>query len=108
MKVSISLGCHETSLIVSAALEQLRDERSPTTLPWQTPLYSDAGWIVLGHVLERILDKPYDEALQSTLVSLLDLEYTSTVEPPNGTNSIALPGNAGESSWGIDNQLTAP
>lgn len=59
-------------------------------------------------MLEAIQGKPYDEALKETLGPLLDFEYTSTYEPPNGTNGIALPGTAGDSSWGIDNQLTAP
>lgn len=89
----------------------MRDRKRPVEPPFETPLYSDAGFAVLGRVLERLTGLPYADAVQSVLSAPLGLNSTSAIEPPSkGLNALIVPGSAefGESSWGFDNQITAP
>lgn len=87
----------------------MRDRKRPVIPPFQTPLYSDAGFGVLGRVLERLTGLPYADAVQSVLSAPLGLNSTSAIAPPReGLNGLVLPGDFTESSWGFDNQLTAP
>lgn len=83
--------------------------KRPVIPPFETALYSDAGFAVLGRVLERLTGLPYNDALQSVLAEPLGLNGTSTFAPPdNGLNALVVPGNASQSSWGFDNQILAP
>ena len=87
----------------------MRDRKRPVMPPFETPLYSDAGFGVLGRVLERLTGLPYADAVQSALSAPLGLNGTSAIEPPSeGLNGLVLPGSLAESSWGLDNQVTAP
>lgn len=87
----------------------MRDRTRPVTQPFANPLYSDAGWGVLGVVLERISGLPYDDALQTLLGKPLGLNGTSSVLPPNeDLNAVIMPpGPDGTTGWGLDNQITA-
>lgn len=87
----------------------MRDQTSPTTLPFGQALYSDAGFATLGRVLERITGQFYNEALRSILVEPLGLNSSTTIEPANrDLNAMILPGSLRESSWGLDSQISAP
>lgn len=87
----------------------MRDRKRPVVPPFETPLYSDVGFGVLGRVLERLTGLPYADAVQSLLCAPLGLNGTSAIEPPSeGLNGLILSGSFAESSWGFDNQLTAP
>lgn len=87
----------------------MRNDRRPVIPPFQTPLYSDGGYGVLGRLLERITGLPYNDALQTTLAVPLGLNSTMSIKPSNDSlNAVVLPGSVGESSWGFDNQVTAP
>lgn len=87
----------------------MRDIKRPVIPAFQTAMYSDAGFGILGRVLERLTNQTYAEALQSVLAHPLGLKSTSSIVPPDeGLNALAIPGNSAESSWGKDNQVTAP
>jgi CubicO group peptidase (beta-lactamase class C family) len=88
----------------------MRDHARPTTLPSDNPLYSDAGWIVLGVILERLPGLPYNDAMQELLLKPLGLNGTSVILPPdeNLNEVIVPPGPDGVTGWGLDNPITAP
>ena len=80
----------------------------------QTAMYSDAGFGILGQVLERLTNQSYFEAIKTHLTEPLGLDSTGATLPPDeGLNALALPPGEGElrgllSSWGQDNPITAP
>lgn len=87
----------------------MRDQKIPVAPPFQTPLYSDAGFGILGRVLERMTGLSYAEALQHLITDPLGLNHTSVFEPVgNDLDALIVPGDATLSSWGVDNQVTAP
>jgi CubicO group peptidase (beta-lactamase class C family) len=81
----------------------LRDGKVPTMAPGTRPSYSDAGYAVLGHVLERISGMSYQDAIRDILNTPLGLE-TLTATPPNGTDLDAIDRRplAADSAWGVD------
>ncbi|KAJ3525903.1 hypothetical protein NM208_g11436 [Fusarium decemcellulare] len=90
-------------------LTVMKDKKRPVTLPFQASIYSDAGFAILGVVLQRITGLSYNEAIQSVLAGPLGLNSTTSTEPKDkDVNALILPGSAEESSWGFDNQVTAP
>ncbi|KAF4468817.1 beta-lactamase [Fusarium albosuccineum] len=90
-------------------LAVMKDKKRPVTLPSQASIYSDAGFAILGVVLQRITGLSYNEAIQSVLAGPLGLNSTTSMEPKDkDVNALILPGSADESSWGFDNQVTAP
>src|SRR3954464_1244316 len=83
----------------------MRDTKRAVVPAFQASLYSDAGFGILGRVLEKLTNKTYAEALQSGLVGPLGLKSSSSIKPSDkGLNALAT----NDSSWGFDNQLTAP
>jgi CubicO group peptidase (beta-lactamase class C family) len=92
----------------------MKDVKRPVIPVFQTAIYSDAGFGVLGRVLERLTNQTYEEALKTHLSEPLGLKFTGAREPPaEGLNALAIPPGEGESqglfsSWAQDNQITAP
>jgi CubicO group peptidase (beta-lactamase class C family) len=84
----------------------MRDVDPPVMPPFETTLYSDGGYGVLGRVLERLTNQTYSEALQSLITQPLGLNSTSVYLPQVDFNALAFPANV--TSWGVDNQVTAP
>lgn len=84
----------------------MRDVNPPVIPAFETALYSDAGYGVLGRVLEQLTNLTYSEALQSLIVEPLGLNSTSTFVPEGDFNALAFPENS--TTWGLDNQVTAP
>lgn len=86
----------------------MRDSQYPTQPAYQTPYYSDAGFAVLGRLLERMKNQTYNDALQSVLSKSLGLNHTTSMKPTGeNLNAIVLPGSSAESSWGFDPQIAA-
>ena len=87
----------------------MRDRTRPVTLPFGNPLYSDAGWGVLGVVLERLSGLSYNDALQELLGKPLHLNGTSAVLPTHeDLNAVTFPpGPSGVTAWGFDNLVSA-
>lgn len=87
----------------------MRDNKRPVAPVYETAIYSDAGFGILGRVLERLTGLSYNDAVQTILAAPLGLNSTSSFKP-SGTdfNAIVIPGSLADSSWGFDNQITAP
>ena len=71
-------------------------------------MYADGGFTVLGQVLERISGMKYEEAIHNILSIPLGLNNTSTTLPPEGNLNALILDFGPATSWGFDNQLTAP
>jgi CubicO group peptidase (beta-lactamase class C family) len=48
-----------------------------TYKPHTTPLYSNAGFAILGYVVESITGKSFEEVLQNTVAGPLGLSHTT-------------------------------
>lgn len=83
----------------------MRDYQLPTTAPYRSALYSDAGFAVLTLVLERLTGEEYKDAVKSVLFKPLGMESSSTVVP-NGTGIDAVD-RTGLLSWGVDLPIVA-
>lgn len=67
------------------------------------------GFGILGRVLESLTNMTYDEALQAVLGDPLNLSHVSSIEPEGEVvNAFVVPGDLSLSSWGFDNQISAP
>ena len=87
----------------------MRDSKRPVVPAFQTAIYSDGGFGVLGRVLERLTGLSYNDTLREVLSTSLNLTSSSAVKPPaQGLNAVALPGTIDVSGWGLDNQVIAP
>jgi hypothetical protein len=67
-------------------------------LPNTTPGYSNAGFALLGLILESVTGAPYAEALDNLLVDPLKLHAT-TVTPPQDSSRGVIVGNEAASRW---------
>lgn len=86
-------------------LEYMRDTQLPTTAPYRSALYSDAGYGILTLVLERLTGEEYKDAVKSVLFKPLGMNSSSSVTP-NGTDIDAVD-RTGLGSWGIDAPIVA-
>ncbi|KAM0430062.1 hypothetical protein ACHAPT_006068 [Fusarium lateritium] len=105
-----SVVCHDSSkgCTTEDFLEIMKDKKRPVALPFRASIYSDAGFAILGVVLQRITGLTYNDAVQATLATPLGLNSSTTFEPKDhDVNALILPGTSSESSWGFDNQVTA-
>jgi hypothetical protein len=53
----------------------------PLTSTFNTPIYSNSGFAILGWVLEKITNKTYEDAVQTLLYNPLNLTRSSIVTP---------------------------
>ncbi|KAI6776553.1 hypothetical protein HG530_000498 [Fusarium avenaceum] len=86
-------------------LEYMRDNQLPTTAPYRSALYSDAGYAVLTLLLERLTGQEYKDAVKSVLFKPLGMNSSSSVTP-NGTDIDAVD-RTGLGSWGADFPIVA-
>ncbi|KAG5662653.1 hypothetical protein KAF25_005071 [Fusarium avenaceum] len=86
-------------------LEYMRDTQLPTTAPYRSALYSDAGYGVLTLILERLTGEEYKDAVKSVLFKPLGMNSSSSVTP-NGTDIDAVD-RTGLGSWGADIPIVA-
>ncbi|WAO95744.1 Beta-lactamase domain-containing protein [Fusarium falciforme] len=106
-----AVTCHGSSkgCTTEDFLAIMKDKKHPVALPFRASLYSDAGFALLGVVLQRITGLTYNDAIQAALAAPLGLNSSTTFEPnDHDVNALILPGSPAESSWGFDNQVTAP
>lgn len=83
----------------------MRDTQLPTTAPYRSALYSDAGYGVLTLILERLTGEEYKDAVKSVLFKPLGMNSSSSVIP-NGTDVDAVD-RTGLGSWGADIPIVA-
>ncbi|KAM0228445.1 hypothetical protein ACHAP5_011940 [Fusarium lateritium] len=89
----------------SMLLEYMRDTQLPTTTPYRSALYSDAGFAVLTLVLERLTGEEYKDAVETVLFEPLGMNSSSAIAP-NGTDIDAVD-RTGLGAWGIDFAIVA-
>lgn len=78
-----------------------------TNKPNTTPFYSNAGYAILGYVLESTTGKSYEEVLNRAVVDPLGLSRT-TATKPNESHVGAIRYNETWSSWDLDiSEVTA-
>lgn len=89
-------------------LEFMRKKR-PVISTSRNAVYSDAGFALLGVVLERLSGQPYKDALQQNIFNPLGLNNMSTTVP-NGTdvNAINRLPLSNTSSWGLEIPIVTP
>ncbi|KAJ4983004.1 hypothetical protein SVAN01_11499 [Stagonosporopsis vannaccii] len=89
-------------------LELMKHGKRPTQPLFQSAQYSDGGFGVLGRVLERMTNKTYHDALQELLAEPLGLNNTGSVVPSGDDLNAIVLAPFPASSWGWDNQVSAP
>ncbi|KAF3932926.1 Beta-lactamase [Dactylellina cionopaga] len=91
-------------------LAYMKDVRVPSQPVHGSALYSDGGFGILGRVLERMTGLPYNDAIKSVLGEPLGFNSTGSIVPTgDDVDAIIIPGlELALSSWGFDNQITAP
>jgi CubicO group peptidase (beta-lactamase class C family) len=67
--------------------------QNPFISTFNTPVYSNAGYSLLGIALENIANESYANVLDAALVRPLGLSSTSVLAPLNTSNSIIIPGD---------------
>ncbi|OCK85598.1 beta-lactamase/transpeptidase-like protein [Lepidopterella palustris CBS 459.81] len=73
----------------------------PVTSPFHTAIYSNAGFVILGYVIESIVNQTFSEAISSAILEPLKMSRTLTQPPTNETNVI-IPVDALSSAFSID------
>ncbi len=68
---------------VAQLLERFRDRELQFT-PGSKTSYSNSGYLLLGHVIERVSGKPYDAYLQANLFRPLGLKHTGYEKEGDG------------------------
>lgn len=93
---------------IARFLELVKQGKRPVQPVFQSAQYSDGGFGVLGRVLERMTNKTFHDAVQELLATPLGLTGTGSIVPEGeDVNAIVLPPMP-VSSWGWDNQVSAP
>jgi hypothetical protein len=88
-------GCTQQAFLSDLA------SRPPVNLPNTTPGYSNAGFAVLGLVLEAAANSTFAETLRHLLLDPLQLNATSISQPQDLSHAI-IPGNATASGWDLN------
>lgn len=65
--------------------------------PYTTAIYANAGYHLLGYVVEALTKSSFADALQKTVLGPLGLQHSSATLPKNGTGVIPQ----GDSGWDI-------
>ena len=94
---SIENLCTREQLLKGAASQR------PATGAFQSPFYSNTGFVLLGMVLEKMTGMPWDEALKNLLFDPLGLKDTYTAVPTEEeARNAMIPGGREESYFGTD------
>lgn len=87
--------CTQEELLAGVASQR------PVTNPYNVPIYSNTGYVLLGMVIERVTNMTYADAVKNLLFEPLGLERTSAVVPGK-ENAIIAGGDPLMSLWGVD------
>ncbi|KAF2713252.1 beta-lactamase/transpeptidase-like protein [Pleomassaria siparia CBS 279.74] len=77
---------------------QYMNTHAPVFAPGTTPIFSNAGFIILAYALETIRGRPFVELLKDTIITPLNLSSTSVLEPPTSKYGV-IPSNASIAGW---------
>jgi CubicO group peptidase (beta-lactamase class C family) len=81
-------------------------KRPPVFAPAATPIFSNAGFIILAYALETIKGKPFADLLQDSILGPLQMDKTSLLRAPR--NSSVIPSTLSTSSFGDAIPVEAP
>lgn len=87
----------------------LRDAKHPAHPIWQTPTYSDVGYLVLTQVLVSMTNLTYDAAVKKYIAEPLGMNTTGSIAgEAQEANAVFRPGGyINGSNWAVDNQALA-
>ncbi|ORY18631.1 beta-lactamase/transpeptidase-like protein [Clohesyomyces aquaticus] len=71
-----------------------------------TPIFSNAGFIILAMALENIKGKSFDEMTSSSILSPLNMSSTNILEPPTSGHGV-IPANTSDAEWSNPVQIEA-
>lgn len=81
----------EIAKVWAEYLNGLTRHSDPVFAPFTTPVYSNAGYTIIGLVLEKITGKSMASLIQETLFDRVGASNTY-YNPPNSTAGVALDG----------------
>lgn len=95
--LTLETGCSQADFIAEIK------SRAPAFLPNTTPAYSNLGMMILGLVISRATNKPYDVLYNEAIFKPLEME-SSFINTPNEVESlldrsVIIPGEAGTAQW---------
>ncbi|KAF2193111.1 beta-lactamase/transpeptidase-like protein [Zopfia rhizophila CBS 207.26] len=73
-------------------------QRAPVMGPGTTPIFSNAGFIILAHALETITGKSFASMLNETILEPLGMSSTTLLQPLTVDHAV-LPSNDEELGW---------
>lgn len=74
-------------------------KRAPAYAPFQTPVYSNAAFWILGYVIEGVTGRPYEEVVEQDIFRKLEMVHTSVKKPRDASLGV-IP--VGDSGWDYD------
>lgn len=74
----------------AAELMQALAVTTPTPTPVAEPAYSNYGYLLLGHILERATGRPYEALLRERILAPLGMRNTHITIPASGEARIAV------------------
>ncbi|KAH8879802.1 beta-lactamase/transpeptidase-like protein [Thozetella sp. PMI_491] len=75
--------------------------RHPIAAVFETPVYSNTAYGLLGLVLEKMTGESFEDIFNSEVVNSLNLTRTFWRRPPNDSN-VVIPGDRASSWWDYD------
>ncbi|KAF2433280.1 beta-lactamase/transpeptidase-like protein, partial [Tothia fuscella] len=74
----------------------------PITAPYNTPVYSNTAFALLGFVIQNVTGLSLENALRTILAQPLGLNSTSYQHPSSSPNAIVIPPVGGLDYWSAD------
>ncbi|KAF2106099.1 beta-lactamase/transpeptidase-like protein [Lophiotrema nucula] len=81
--------------------------RPPVFAATSTPIFSNAGFIILGSALERITGRSYEDLLLTSILRPLNMSSTTLLQPSTNKNAV-IPSNATIAGWSSSTPIEAP
>lgn len=95
-----SAKCHRAEFLSYFA------EHPPVFAPATTPIFSNAGFIILAYALETIKGKPFADLIQQSILDPLQLSSTALLYNPS--NHSVVPSTLPETKWSDPVAIEAP
>ncbi|OJD30272.1 beta-lactamase-like 1 [Diplodia corticola] len=77
------------------------NQLGPYFPPFETPTYSNAGFRLLGHAMEKMTGEPFEETFNRQIADALGLSATTVTTPTNDSHGV-IPGGKTTAWWGLD------
>jgi CubicO group peptidase (beta-lactamase class C family) len=86
---------------------RLFNTRAPVFAPGSTPIFSNAGYIILAYALESITGQPFASLLNNSVLKPLKMTSTSLLEPASSEHGI-IPSSPSSAKWYNPFAIEAP